>query len=250
MQMVDQHSLGSSVQLSPISIATKCEIIRHLWVYMIDPTEYHANGNLDLYFAYYTDQYKLALRDAGRHNLVRTHKDIIDIAGHIKSAMDRAAIIDILRLRFTTGTPDNEEEILNSTLDLVTRLLLMMEFGTMQFGFIGRSQLDWKDGTLKSKLAEYFGSHQILDQEDVKLERVFNARNLRRIAGIEIVWTKSLADHLKLTDDDKKVMIFHHVSFLNCQKNKYASIQPLQWGVLTLAVTYSPLGLWMRLYTQ
>jgi len=54
----------------------------------------------------------------------------------------------------------------------------------------------------------------------VKLEKIFNARNLGRIAGIEIEWTKNLADHLRLIDEDRKVAIFHHATYLECQLKK------------------------------
>jgi hypothetical protein len=40
------------------------------------------------------------------------------------------------------------------------------------------------------------------------------------MAGLEIVWTDNLADHLRLTDDDTKVHIFHHASFLEIQRTR------------------------------
>jgi hypothetical protein len=40
---------------------------------------------------------------------------------------------------------------------------------------------------------------------------------------MEIEWADNLADHLRLTDGDKKVAIFHHASFLECQLKKYVS---------------------------
>jgi hypothetical protein len=61
-----------------------------------------------------------------------------------------------------------------------------------------------------------------LDNEHVKLEKIFIARNLGRIAGIEIQFTNNLADHLRLmNEDDKKVTIFHNASFLIGQRKKY-----------------------------
>jgi hypothetical protein len=58
----------------------------------------------------------------------------------------------------------------------------------------------------------------LLTKEHVKLERLFNACNLDRIAGLQIIWTHNLANHLRVQNDDKEVSIFHYASFLNSQK--------------------------------
>jgi hypothetical protein len=50
--------------------------------------------------------------------------------------------------------------------------------------------------------------------ESVKLEKIFNARNLEHIAGIKVRWTSNLADHLRMRDDDTAVELFHYASFL------------------------------------
>jgi hypothetical protein len=79
----------------------------------------------------------------------------------------------------------------------------------------------WTSDPLEEFIHAYFNAPRALGQETVKLEKIFNARNLGRIAGIEIEWTNNLADHLRLTDGDKKVAIFHHASFLECQLKRY-----------------------------
>jgi hypothetical protein len=48
----------------------------------------------------------------------------------------------------------------------------------------------------------------------VKLSKIFNACNLQRISGIRVAWTSNLADHLSMRDDDTRVVIFHHATFL------------------------------------
>ena len=40
------------------------------------------------------------------------------------------------------------------------------------------------------------------------------------------MWTDNLADHLRLTDDDKRVHIFHHASFLEAQRESTESVPP------------------------
>ncbi|KAL8877912.1 MAG: hypothetical protein Q9198_004171 [Flavoplaca austrocitrina] len=92
--------------------------------------------------------------------------------------------------------------------------------------------------------------------DTVKLPQTFTAANLEKIAGIRIVWTNNLADHLLLRDDDTKVMLFHHVSALYLQR--YPSRMPLRdladETVRTIALLIPPsLGAaspWFKLQQQ
>ena len=229
MEMLARDSLAHSIQLDP-GISTKCEILNNLWDLNIDSTTfYNGDFNYDSYFAYYTEQCSLALHDAGKHISARTHRDIIEITRHLKNQLTRDAIKQLLRAKLPVPKPgndsndSNEEKLLDSSIDLAARLLLMMEFGNLQYGFSGLTELFWKpeDGPLKNFIAKYFTVSGTPGQESIKLERKFNARSLGRIAGIKIEWTKSLADHLRLIDDENKVLIFHYASFLECQRRRY-----------------------------
>jgi hypothetical protein len=223
--MATGNPLESSVQLSPISIETKCEILNHLWGLTVRPSQYYnSDFAFDTYFSYYTAQCNDALHDGGRHVSVRMHGDVITIAQDLKSSQTRAAIKSTLASKMRTPRPANEDEILDGSIDLVLRLLLMVEFGHLQYGFTGRKQLVWDSDSLEEFVHGYFNTPRALGQETVKLEKIFNARNLGRIAGIDIEWTDNLADHLRLTDGDKKVAIFHHASFLECQLKKYVIV--------------------------
>jgi hypothetical protein len=52
--------------------------------------------------------------------------------------------------------------------------------------------------------------------DHVKLERLFTARNIERVADIQVIWTSNLADHLQLEDDDTKVRLFSHALSWSC----------------------------------
>jgi hypothetical protein len=221
MQMLRQGSLDESIQLEPISIDTKCEILSNLWDLNLTSADfYDGNSDYEAYFAYYIEQCNLALHDGGRHIWARTHRHIVDIAQHLKNSLTRDEIKKILEHKLPIPKPDNVKELLDSSIDLATRLLLMMEFGRLQYGFSGLKKLAWDNGSLEDRIKNHFQVSQRLGQESIKLEKIFNTRNLGRIAGLEIEWTKNLADHLHLIDDDKKVMIFHHASFLECQQTR------------------------------
>jgi hypothetical protein len=105
--------------------------------------------------------------------------------------------------------------MIDGSIDLTARLLLMMDIGDLKFGFCRQAQLLWIAGSLEGLLYAHFEEPQILNHEHVKLEMIFNARNLVRITGFEIQWTDNLADYLRImSEDDKKVAIFHQASFL------------------------------------
>jgi hypothetical protein len=91
----------------------------------------------------------------------------------------------------------------------------MMDFGVFLYAYSGGSPLRWKDKSIASYINDYFAEPPVLHDESIKSETMFNARNLERIAGIEIEWTDNLADHLRTVGgNDKRVAIFHHASFL------------------------------------
>lgn len=96
----------------------------------------------------------------------------------------------------------------------------MIDIGRLQYSFTGRQHVQWAASALRDSINNHFTAPIALHGETVKLERVFNARNLGRIGGIEIEWTKNLADHLSFDDYDQKVAIFHHASFLECHRRR------------------------------
>jgi hypothetical protein len=199
---------------APANAQAKCEIVNHLWGVNAEPEKFD-NGelNFDSYFQYYTYQCNLARTGAGSPFPSKTHQDITAIAKSLSGDMPREV---------TTQNP--------ASIDLAARLLLMMEIGDLEHGFIGQGELDWNIGTLKEFVHRYFTKPDTPSTEYVKLEKRFNARNLERVAGFNVIWTNNLADHLRMTEDDR-VAIFHHATFLKWQKK---SVSPGHWWILNL----------------
>ncbi|PVH67386.1 hypothetical protein DL98DRAFT_355433, partial [Cadophora sp. DSE1049] len=71
--------------------------------------------------------------------------------------------------------------------------------------------IEWTCSSLPDRLAQHF---QPSSTEKGKLPSFFIAKKLDRIAAIKIHLTGNLLDHLKMTEDDTAVYIFHQVSFL------------------------------------
>lgn len=82
---------------------------------------------------------------------------------------------------------------------------------------------------MQSFVANNFNAPQALSREHVKLEKVFIGRNLRRIAGINIVWTDNLADHLRMLEHDTQVAIFHHGFFLDAVAGSFTFVHQLHF---------------------
>ena len=77
--------------------------------------------------------------------------------------------------------------------------------------------MNWENGTFKDFIEGNFCKSRIDEPKIIKLEKLFTAPNIERIAGISIRWTDNIVDHLRLVEDDSAVVIFHHASFLKWQ---------------------------------
>ncbi|KAK1848891.1 hypothetical protein CCHR01_08457 [Colletotrichum chrysophilum] len=99
----------------------------------------------------------------------------------------------------------------------------------------------WTDGPLRTLIHNHFVKDIIMNPEDIKLPRSFNAWSLDAIGGIRFEPTDNLASHLLLSEDDTgdmTVCVFHHVSFL---KDMTHSVYPeglVQETLDTLALLY------------
>ncbi|KAK3985831.1 hypothetical protein QBC44DRAFT_150406 [Cladorrhinum sp. PSN332] len=245
--------LNHSVLDLPLNEATKTTISRALWDHNTIPSTtqrlYSSKPHINLnpYFHYYTKQCQHALHDGGRHVATRTHADIISCTAMLKSDMSRADIHTSLHSKLTSSHP-NASEMISNSIDLSASLLLMTNFGSYSYGFSGKNCLSWgsppqpqascqpepQPQSLRSFLRTYFtpppsssssyGSPH--PDNHTKLEKIFKASNLSRIANLSVTWTDNLADHLRLTDDDTRVHIFHHASFLQAQNQETCLFPP------------------------
>ena len=104
-------------------------------------------------------------------NFLKTHQDILDFASQVLLPETGNTI------RTSSGTDSTT---------LVAHLLLMMEVGTLPFGFSGHTKLTWETGTLKENVQRHFHASAPVLTEHVKLEKLFKARNLSKIARIKV----------------------------------------------------------------
>lgn len=211
-------SLDSPISRTPTSFTATLELLMHLWSHNTSSTLERHEFDSEAYASYHNKQCCRALHDGGRHISARTHRDIFGIAEDLRTGLPKETIRQRLISKLADPKPPNENELLESSIDLTARLVCMMDIGALRYGFSGRRGLVWDQGSLKGFVHDYFKVPVILDH-NVKLEKTFNARNLGRTAGFHLVWTDNLADHLRIIDEgDKTVAIFHHASFLKYQQ--------------------------------
>ncbi|OTB17607.1 hypothetical protein K445DRAFT_311087 [Daldinia sp. EC12] len=197
------------------------ESIRHDFWGLLDDNHALCNGQparqLDMfpYMEYYKRQWNNMVADAdGRYITIRTYGDVLDIIRLINKDRTREEIISHLGSKSPSATTEAYENSVN----LAARLLLMLKIGVVKHQAVPRHYITWDQGTLADLVKERFNEVQVLDTCHVRLPKSFNAWSINVIGGLEIEFTDNLADHLLLVDDDTKVLIFHHASFLECQR--------------------------------
>lgn len=202
----------------PLSRKSKHEILSS--AFNLDPAAVEElAATSQSYFSYY----QKCLESCQANNLINTHQDVVKLLGTLTAVATKADIEDQFRKMLRDDEMDEADEILEEAIDLATRLLLMVPTGG--YSAAGRSitlsggtKFNWKSGTIGQLVGrEFIGQNNM--KQSVRLERIFNARNLERIGGVEIRWTNNLADHLRMRDDDKAVEIFHHATFLRLHQH-------------------------------
>lgn len=220
-QYIAMSSLGGKLQETPLTYQTRRDIVHDFWPASTIERSEEYNLDWEPYFDYYENQCHHALHEQGKHVLVRTHQHIIDIASKLKQGHSREMIREGLTTLFTAKEkPPNEDEILDNSVDLAVRLYLMVNVGANESTVTRGKKLLWDTPSVKEFLWAYFTEPQVLSNSNIRFEKAFIASNMERIAGIKIRWTNNLADHLRMVDDDDKIVaIFHHASFLKRQKS-------------------------------
>ena len=208
------RSLEGPLNISPIDSRIRTAITEQFWPPTDLPIYQQKLLDWEPYFKYYDRQCRAALVDRGRFVMAKTHQDIITLIRCFDNGISREAIREGLRLKLTTPDRSNADEILEGAIDLAARLYLMVNIAVDTRTISEQTRLEWTTGELKQCVQAYFHEPQVLSDAGFRLEPTFTAANLERIAGIRVVPTDNLADHLRLMDRDGTVAVFCNVSFL------------------------------------
>jgi hypothetical protein len=163
----------------------------------------------EAYCNYYRRQWHiLAVYGDKQHATARSPQAIAGLTQDIKRGKSREEILDALRS--TSTAVESSERLVN----LAGRLLVMMRFGVTKHQVLSRRCLRWEKGPLQEFVHDLFSEPPKLGSEQIRLPKSFDAWAIANVSGIAIAFTDNLADHLLLVEDDTKLLVFHHASFL------------------------------------
>ena len=234
-QLLDQHSnMSIPLELSgrkdpldwtfasgPLPRQTRQAIIKE--IFQVDLIDQQFQ-QCDSFSAFFTDWYDEQCETAASDVSAKTHREILTILATLQVAVSaqtpRAAAIDSLCSR------GEDRCKVGASVDLAARLWLSAAVGSFKHAWTPGYRIAWHDTQCLKVAIQQTLSSTKLHNETVKLPKIFNAANLERITGIQVVWTSNLADHLALKDEDTKVMLFHQASFLELHKISANSILP------------------------
>jgi hypothetical protein len=213
--MTNCNPLDEKIHI-PVTPEARCEIIRHMWPVTSSTGTFKENQlNWNAYFDFYTRSCTAALIDRGQHLWARTHEDLLQIAHLLKSESTKEGVEGKIRQRITKPmTTEDEDKMVHGTIELATRLLVMVNAGRLRFEVTPQRPMLWGDESLFNAVHTQFNDCDNFHTEDTVLGSELTARYIDRIAKIKIRWTENLVDHLRLVDEDKQLCVFHHVSFL------------------------------------
>jgi hypothetical protein len=147
------------------------------------------------------------------------------VANHIRQHKQRNQAISYI----STLSGNTDSIASQATLNIVARLILMIEVGCIEkpSGFMhqtGPRPLPlWDGNSLESLTKKAFPISYQQVCNNMTMTPDFNAWGLENVAGIKIEFTDNLADHLRLTNNNTQLYIFHHVAFLESQRYRLVS---------------------------
>jgi hypothetical protein len=209
------------LEVPSLAISTRQQVLEQFWD-NIEPSSTNSTQD-DCYFEYFETQFRTACQSDDAYGQICTVRNVCNIVHQIKEGKTREAIKAELCSKID-DTQNDDEEPFDNTIDLTTRLWLMVHMGKVPRGVTGQSTVAWKQGYLQAAIAYQF-QHQLILTDSVKFEKIFNLRNVERIADVKIQWTPNLIDHLKFNEDGKKPVlnVFHHATFLDYHNNRQGS---------------------------
>ncbi|KAK0725072.1 hypothetical protein B0H67DRAFT_482567 [Lasiosphaeris hirsuta] len=200
-------------------------LVEHLWRPSFSTKKRLFNGDPardlthDTYCEYYRGQWHLVAGNSdGRYVAVQTADATNWLAQELATnpTKTREEILERLKSKYGLVV-SADDEAWDTSVNLAARLLLMLKFGVVKHQRMPRRYLSWTSASLQSFVKDHFDVAPVLNCDHLRLPKTFDAWGVFAIAGIEIDFTDNLADHLLLVEDDSKVLIFHHASFLECQ---------------------------------
>ena len=190
------------------------------------------NNVFESFFTRYALLCKLAAnKDREVENV--THRHLVDIIALLKdtkayNSPSQGTREAIIRTVMRDPVVAHSKNLAGTLVDLAAGLWLMLSISKYPGDISYDEPIIWEDEEALVPLGlvdkTFFNQYNSTDL--VKLPQSFTAAHLEQIAGIKVIWTSNLADHLLLKDDDTKLMLFHQISILQLHKMSSTTLLP------------------------
>ena len=199
-------------------------LLEHLFCLDLEPFGFGATDNsYQSFFQRYETLCSIAIKKQhGARNT--THAEVLEAVELLRShtALPRHELIQKIKKEQESSGGDHGDSAI-AVLDLSASLWLMQSIGPYEGAISLEQPIPWSEGPLSSLIewSQIIDSHRgpsYASDDYVKLPQSFTAAQLELTAGIEVRWTSNMADHLRLSEDDTRLSIFHHASILELHK--------------------------------
>ncbi|KIW10305.1 hypothetical protein PV08_11267 [Exophiala spinifera] len=204
----------------------------------------------------YQEKERAAANQRGFHAGTGKAEEIICIAKKLAKGLSKEVVREDLGRDMDMSDQREKLKRLDASINLSATLLTMICTDPPPRNrnvYCRRSVLSWEHGSLQDSLEMHFTSEVLLGH-DVTLEKEFNVSTFCRITGFSIDWTDNLIDHLHLDEDNQRLAIFHHASFLKCQQSNLFPPGLIDETLRTLALFFPPhdsaMTAWVRQHPE
>ena len=171
---------------------------------------------LQKYFVYYNKELDLLHKGISKESwqtatlAAKTYEDIFHVVDVLRDNGDSPR--PELRRRLSSRFRSSDDQSINRSVNLAIRLWLMINVQEPEFGGLRNESyfIQWDDeSTLRAFLQSLFPhSRWPVTAQSSRLEPHFTAAFMQRVCGLNIEWTTSLHDHLRLDRRRRALKIF------------------------------------------
>ena len=216
---------------NPVTAQARVAIVQDLWPERGTLSSEKHQLVWDAYFEVYTRECNAVLPERRSTRSVIGHGDLLEFIHLLertdeiqekKNAFRKKLRSSKIAQTMTTLSSVRHCPTLQETIDdlivLSARLLTMTLVGqaTASEKVRPKNILPWDTGSLQNAVHSHFNkSPDIpLETKDDIIGVGLTFYNIERVSGIKMIPTDNLLDHLLLVDEDRKLCVFHHASFL------------------------------------
>jgi hypothetical protein len=222
--LTTQASLRCILRKTPTTSAFSRAVIREIWNHDLTADEYQEYCKLyESYFTHIYQDLSTAACSGDTQIPDFNHEQILEIVRTLKS--QPCTKLEAAQF-FQRSTGCTDAGRIDRAINLASGFLVPLNFKSVGGARRG-AVVSWEnDDCLAQTVTKgvmMMANGSLASQNSCAscnsvwaFSKSFNARQLTRLAGFDIIWTSNLLDHLLIQDEDEKlkVHVFHHVKVL------------------------------------